>query len=121
MFFLAGGKNGLPGYQGDLDMTGSENEINSTSRTSLVTNDESNSNETACIQEIENKRKEMVHDLLNTASKSFKFSVCNERHPNSPRSIVDENNDIDKLKQLFCFQFFVEYCLVHKNRRRSGR
>ena len=69
MFFLAGGQNGLPGYQGDLDMTGSENEINSTSRTSLVTNNKSNLNETTCTQEIENKRKEMIHDLLNTASK----------------------------------------------------
>ena len=85
-------------------MTGSENERNSTTRTSLVTNNESNLNETTCTQDIENKRKEMTHDLLNTASKLFKFSVCDEGHPNSPRSIVDENNYVDKLKQLFCFQ-----------------
>ena len=98
MFFLAGGQIGLPGYQGDLDMTGSENEINSTSRTSLVTNDKSNSNKTACIQEIENKRKEMIHNLLNTESKLFNFSLGDEGHLNSPRSIVDENNDVDKLK-----------------------
>ena len=121
MFFLAGGQNGLPGYQGDLDMTGSENERTSTSRTSLVTNEESNLNETTLTQEIENKRKEMVHNLLNTASKLFKFSLCDKAHPNSPRSILDENNDVDNLKQLFCFQCFVEYCLVHTNRKMSGK
>jgi len=121
MFFLAGGQNGLPGYQGDLDMTGSENERTSTSRTSLVTNDESNSNEATCTQEIENKRKEMIHDLLNTASKLFKFSLGDEGHPNSPRSIVDENNDVDKLKQLFRFQCFVEYCLVHTKQKKEWK
>ena len=84
-------------------MTGSENERNSTSRTSLVTNNKSNLNETTLPQEIEKKRKEMVHDLLNTASKLFKFSLCDKGHPNSPRSILGENNDVDNLKQLFCF------------------
>ena len=88
-------------------MTGSENKRNSTSRTSLLTNDKPNLNETTLTQEIENKRKEIVHDLLNTASKLLKFSLCDKGHPNSPRSIVDENNDVDKLKQLFCFQCFV--------------
>ena len=102
-------------------MTGSENERNSTSRTSLVTNNESNLNETTLTQEIENKRKEMVHDLLNTASKLFKFSLCDKGHPNSPRSIVDENNDVDKLKQLFCFQRFVQYCLVHTKQKKEWK
>ena len=86
-----------------------------------MTNDKSNSNETTCAQEIENKMKEMIHDLLNTASKLFKFYLGDKGHLSSPRSIVDENNDVDKLKQLFCFQCFVEYCLVHTKKRRSGR
>ena len=52
MFFLAGGQNGLPGYQGDLDIARSETERNSTSRTSLVTKYESNLNKTTSTQEI---------------------------------------------------------------------
>ena len=102
-------------------MTGSENKRNSTSRTSLVTNNKSNLNETTCTQEIENKRKEIVHDLLNTASRLFKFSLGEEGHPNSPRSIVDEKNDVDKLKQLFCFQCFVDYCLIHTKQKNEWK
>ena len=58
--FLVGGQNGWPGYQGDLDLTGSETERNSTSITSLVTNNKLNLNENASMKEIENKRKEML-------------------------------------------------------------
>ena len=103
-------------------MTGSENERNSTSRTSLVTNDKSNLNETTLTQEIENKRKEMVHDLLNTAPKLFKFSLCDKGHPNSPRSIVvDKNNNVDKLKHFFVFNDLLNIASYIQNRIRSGR
>ena len=102
-------------------MTASETEGFSTSSTSLVTSDDTNLNETTCSQKIEEKRKEMIYDLLNTASNLFKFSLCGKEHPNSPRSIVDGNNDVDKIKQLFRFKCFVEYCLVHTKQKKEWK
>ena len=49
---------------------------------------------------VEDKRKEMVYDLLNTACGSFRFPKDNEEEPNSPRSEISEN-EMDKEKQLF--------------------
>ncbi len=100
-------------------MTASETEGFSTSSTSLVTSNDTNSNENNYTQKIEEKRKEMIYDLLNTASNLFKFSLCGKEHPNSPKSIVDENNDVDKIKQLFRFKYFVEYCLVHTKQKKE--
>ena len=62
----------------------------------------------------------MVHDLLNTAKNLFKFSIYEEEKPNSPRSKVDDNED-DKIKHLFRFQCFVEYCLVHTKQKKEWK
>ena len=102
-------------------MTASETEGFSTSSTSLVTSDDTNLNETTCSQKIEEKRKEMIYELLNTASNLFKFSFCGKERPNSPRSRVDGNNEVDKIKRLFRFKCFVEYCLVHTKQKKEWK
>ena len=68
----------------------------------MVTNDDelSPSDLDRTVKDIENKRKEMVYDLLNTACGLFKFHTGNEEDPNSPRSEIGEN-EMDKEKQLF--------------------
>ena len=79
-----------------------------------MTNDESNLNKNVSTKEIENKRKEMVHKLLNAVSKLFKFSVCKEGHPKSPRIKVGEN-DVDNLNNCFYFNVLLNISLYIQN------
>ena len=52
----------------------------------VVTNEESSTTTEHRVAQVENKRKEMVHDLLDSATKAFRFMTNKEENINSPRS-----------------------------------
>ena len=127
MFDYTGGRIGLPGYQGDLvDISFSRLDNDSSPSALMISNNNDSSpskEQDRTLEEtttIEDKRKDMVHDLLNTACGSFRFPKDNEEEPNSPRSVIGEN-EMDKEKQLFRFQCFVEYCLVHTKPKKDWK
>ena len=121
LLFSSGGRDGLPGYQGDVDMTCSDTEREEHHESSgVVTNEESSTTTEHRVAQVENKRKEMVHDLLDSATKAFRFMTNEEENPNSPRSPM-ENEESDKMKQLNRFQCFVDYCLVHTKHKKEWK
>ena len=117
--FYSGGRDGLPGYQGDVDMTDTDREADQESSAVVTTGDSSTSFDERLAQ-VESKRKEMVHHLLASASKRFRFMINEEENPNSPRSPI-ENDEEDTMKQLNRFQCFVDYCLVHTKPKKDWK
>lgn len=86
----------------------------------LVSDDRSASLTSRTQVETENKRKEMVHALVDTATEKFKYSDDTEDNPNSPRSNFGCDGN-DKIKHLCKFQCFVDYCLVHTRPKKEWK